>query len=152
MTAQKGWSAFNRVGPAERDFQDTQVLDTFCVEAKRFIRENASNAKRSKPFFLYLALTAPHTPTSPSKKFEGKSPIGIYGDFVMETDDCVGRVLRALDKHGLAKNTIVIATSDHGPAPYAGRKRPAIYAQLKELEKEGHHSNGPFRGYKFSAY
>lgn len=152
VTAQKGWSAFNRVGPAAADFEDVRVLDTFSREAERFISENAEPTKHGRPFFLYLALTAPHTPVSPSKKFEGRSPIGIYGDFVMETDDCVNRVLEALDQHGLTRNTLVIATSDHGPALYAGRNRKATFNQLRELEREGHDANGPFRGYKFSVY
>jgi len=47
---------------------------------------------------------------------------------------------------------LVIATSDHGAAPYAGRRREATFLQLKELEKDGHYSSGPFRGYKFSVY
>ncbi|MDP6634092.1 MAG: arylsulfatase [Phycisphaerae bacterium] len=152
VTAKKGWSAFNRVGPAAEDFEDTKVLDTFAKQAEKFIRTNAPAAKASKPFFLYVALTAPHTPLSPSKTFENKSKIGLYGDFVMETDHCVGRVTAALKSAGLDKNTLVIATSDHGPASYAGRKRQATFNQLKELEKDGHYSSGIYRGYKFSIY
>jgi arylsulfatase A-like enzyme len=149
ITAKKGWSAFNRVGPAAEDFEDWKVLDTFAGEAEKFI---AKEADGKRPFFLYLALTAPHTPTSPSPPFEGKSKLGIYGDFVMEVDAVVGRVLAALDRSGAAKNTLVIAASDHGPALYAGREKKATYAQLKELEKDGHYSSGPYRGYKFSVY
>ncbi len=152
VTAQKGWSAFHRVGPAAADFEDTKVLDTFSSQAESFIAESAGDAKQGNPFFLYLALTAPHTPTSPSADFEGKSKIGIYGDFVMEADHCVVRMLKALDKHEIADNTLVIATSDHGPASYAGRIREATYLQMKELEKDGHYAGGPFRGYKFSIY
>lgn len=152
VTAQKGWSAFNRVGPAAEDFEDTKVLDTFATEAERFIKSNAAAAKAGKPLFLYVALTAPHTPLSPSAAFENKSRIGLYGDFVMETDHCIGRVMAALQKCGLDENTLVIATSDHGPAPYAGRKREATFDQLRALEKEGHYSSGPYRGYKFSVY
>ena len=152
VTAQKGWSAFNRVGPAAEDFEDVKVLDTFCLEAERFIQEQASQAARRQPFFLYLALTAPHTPTSPSAKFEGKSKLGLYGDFVMETDDCVGRVLEALRANGLDENTVVIASSDHGAAPYAGNIRKATPGQLRDLEKLGHHSSSIYRGYKFSVY
>lgn len=152
VTAQKGWSAFHRVGPAAEDFEDTKVLDTLASEAETFIAGRASAVNNDKPFFLYLALTAPHTPVSPSRKFAGKSRLGIYGDFVMETDDCVSRVLRALDDAKLAEETLVIATSDHGPAAYAGRNPRATFLQLKELEKDGHFSSGPFRGYKFSVY
>lgn len=152
VTAEKGWSAFNRLGPAAADFEDTKVLSTFSSEAERFVADAAGDAKNGSPFFLYVALTAPHTPTSPSADFAGQSDIGIYGDFVMETDHCVRRVMDALRKHGLENDTLVIATSDHGPAPYAGRQKPATYLQLKELEKEGHFSGGPFRGYKFSVF
>lgn len=152
VTAKKGWSAFNRVGPAAEDFEDHQVLDTFCTEAERFIAESVKKSTDRQPFFLYLALTSPHTPLSPSAGFEGKSPIGLYGDFVMETDHCVGRVLAALDKHGITDETLIIATSDHGAASYAGRNRKATIGQLTELEKEGHYASGPFRGYKFTVY
>ena len=135
------------MGPAAEDFEDVKVLGTFADEAEKFIASSAA-----KPFFLFVALTAPHTPTSPTKQFEGKSRIGLYGDFVMNTDHTLGRVLAALDKAGVADNTLVIATSDHGPAPYAGAKRVATYLQIKELEKKGHFASGPFRGYKFSVY
>ena len=37
VTAQKGWSAFNRIGPAAEDFEDTKVLDTFSSQAESFI-------------------------------------------------------------------------------------------------------------------
>ncbi|MCG8652297.1 MAG: arylsulfatase [Pirellulales bacterium] len=152
VTSQKGWSAFNRVGPAADDFEDTKVLSTFCEEAEKFLQQAAAGARKGKPFFLYLALTAPHTPISPSAPFEGKSKLGLYGDFVMETDHCVSRILAALRANGVQQNTLVIVTSDHGPAAYAGRLRQATYLQLKELQKEGHFSGGPYRGYKFSVY
>jgi len=152
ITAQKGWSAFNRVGPAAEDFKDVQVLDTLSSEAERFINENAKRAVAGNPFFLYLALTAPHTPTSPSAKFAGKAKLGLYGDFVMETDDCVGRVLKALKSNSLDEKTIVIASSDHGAAPYAGNIRKATPGQLRDLEKHRHYSSHIYRGYKFSAY
>ena len=153
VTARRGWSAFNRVGPAAEGFEDYQVLDSFSAEAEKFITASASAAGTPpQPFFLYLALTAPHTPVSPSPAFQGRSQLGLYGDFVIETDNCVQRVLRALDSHGLANNTLVIATSDHGAALYAGNIRQATHGQLKELEKVGHYSSGIYRGYKFSAY
>jgi len=151
VTATKGWSAFNRQGPAAEDFEDTKVLDTITREAEQFI-EAASEQQETSPFFLYVGLTSPHTPVSPSRAFEGKSELGLYGDFLMETDDCVKRVLDALDRHGLADNTLVIATSDHGPAAYAGNIRKATFGQLEALEAKGHDANLDFRGYKFSLY
>lgn len=149
VTAQKGWSAFNRVGPAAEDFVDTEVLSTFCREAGDFIE---SRRGKEEPFFLFVALTAPHTPTSPEAEFEGQSRIGIYGDFVMNTDACIGRVREHLRASGFDKNTVVMVSSDHGPGHYSGRKREATAFQIKEMESDGHFSAGPFRGYKFSAF
>ena len=150
----KGWSAFNRVGPTAENFEDTLVLDAFCKEAEEFInRFSVKNPKDEDSFFMYLSLTSPHTPLAVTSKFRGESPIGLYGDFVMETDHCVGRILAALEKGGLDENTIVIVTSDHGPAPYAGRIAKATQNQLFEMEKEdGHYARGPFRGCKFTIY
>lgn len=155
VTAQKGWSAFNRVGPAAADFVDTQVLSTFCQEAGSFIQGQASiqsQAKQPKPFFLFVALTAPHTPTSPETEFKGKSRIGIYGDFVMNADACIGRVRKQLSDAGIAENTVVMVASDHGPGHYSGRQLQATANQMQEMEKDGHFSTGPWRGYKFSAF
>lgn len=149
VTAQKGWSAFNRVGPAAEDFEDTEVLSTFCKEAGDFIRRQAD---RPKPFFLFVALTAPHTPTSPEPEFEGRSRIGVYGDFVMNTDACIGRIRDDLREAGIEGETIVMVSSDHGPGHYSGRRREATANQMQEMEKEGHFATGPYRGYKFSAF
>ena len=148
VTAQKGWSAFNRVGPAEKDFQDHEVLATFYSEAESFIAKQ----KTGDPFFLFLALTAPHTPTSPGVDWQGKSKLGVYGDFVMEVDHSIERVMTALKKQGLDENTLVMFSSDHGPAPYAGNILKSTPAQIRQLEAKGHYSNGPHRGYKFSVY
>lgn len=148
VTAQKGWSAFNRVGPAEKDFQDHEVLETFYGEAETFIGKQ----KKDHPFFLFLALTAPHTPTSPGVNWQGKSELGVYGDFVMEVDHSVERVMNALVAKGLDENTLVLFSSDHGPAPYAGNILAATPDQIQKLEDQGHFPAGPHRGYKFSAY
>jgi len=150
VTAQKGWSAFNRVGPAAEDFEDDKVLDTFSTEAESFLARRA--VEKNKPFFLYFALTAPHTPTSPGSAFRGKSRLGLYGDFLMETDDCVGRILKSLVQHGIDKETLVVFTSDHGAAAYAGNIAKATPRQFESMQKLGHYSSGIYRGFKFSAY
>jgi arylsulfatase A-like enzyme len=148
VSEQKGWSAFNRVGPAAKDFEDHKVSETFFVEAENFIGKQS----RDQPFFLFLSLTAPHTPVSPGHKWRGKSKLGIYGDFVMEVDHAVERVMNALKKQGVDDNTLVLFSSDHGPAPYAGNTLTATPGQIHQLEAQGHFSSGPFRGYKFSVY
>lgn len=149
VNSRKGWSAFNRVGPAADDFEDTKVLDTFSTEAESFLK---SRAGKDQPFFLYLSLTSPHTPTSPSANFKGKSKLGLYGDFLMETDHCVGRVLNALKKYRLDKDTLVVFTSDHGAASYAGNIAKATESQYLKMQQLGHFSNSIYRGFKFSAY
>ncbi|PHS11010.1 MAG: arylsulfatase [Blastopirellula sp.] len=148
VTAQKGWSAFNRVGPAEKDFQDHEVLETFYTEAEGYIAKQ----KASDPFFLFLALTAPHTPTSPGVNWRGKSKLGVYGDFVMEVDHAVERVVNALKKQGVYENTLILFSSDHGAASYAGNILKATPGQIHLLEKQGHYASGPYRGYKFTVY
>jgi arylsulfatase A-like enzyme len=148
VSEQKGWSAFNRVGPAEKDFKDHEVIETFYREAENFIGKQSV----TRPFFLFLALTAPHTPTSPGKAWLGKSKLGVYGDFVMEVDSAVARVRAALAKQELADNTLILFASDHGAAPYAGNILKATPNQLRLLEKKGHYSSGAYRGYKFSVY
>lgn len=147
VAAKKGWSAFNRVGDAEVDFEDHEVLETFYREAEDFIASQGE-----APFFLFLALTAPHTPTSPGVAFQGKSDLGVYGDFVMEVDHGVERVVAALRNRGLLENTLILFSSDHGPAPYAGNILKATPGQIHMLEAAGHHPNGRYRGYKFSLY
>ena len=152
VTKQRGWSAFNRVGPTEETFEDFNVLNTFSSEVEGFIERQARDSESSKPFFLYFALTAPHTPTSPHPDWQGKSRLGNYGDFVMEVDDCLGRTMRALEKHGLAENTLLVATSDHGAASYAGNIKKATVAQYESMQSLGHYSSGIYRGFKFSVY
>ena len=56
-----------------------------------------------KPFFLYLPISRTHFPNLPSKRFEGASRIGQFGDSLMEGDAIVGRMLDALDELGLEK-------------------------------------------------
>lgn len=86
-----------------------------------------------------MPLTSPHTPLSVNEAWKGKSGLGMYADFVMETDAIVGQVLDALNKSGAAESTLVIFTSDNGCAPYI---------DVAGLESNGHFPGGPLRGYK----
>ncbi len=82
----------------------------FTEESIRFIEES-----RAGPFFLYLAHKDPHQPFFPSQRFAGRSAAGPYGDAVSELDWSVGEVVAALQRLGIADNTLVIVTSDNGP-------------------------------------
>jgi len=128
--------AFHRPGPAGKDFEAIECLRDFARESRAFV---ADSAKGDKPFFLYLPLTSPHTPIVPAPQWQGKSPLGKYGDFVMETDWVVGEVLAELDKQGVAENTLVLFTTDNGCSPAAG---------IPALVKKGHHPSAHWRGHK----
>ncbi len=132
-------NGFTRQGPAAPGFTGEDVLPTLTREAIAFIARQAPAAKRGEPFFLYLPLTAPHTPILPNPGWRGRGRLNPYADFVMETDDQVGRVLDALARHGVADNTLVFLASDNGCSPSAG---------WEELVAAGHHPSGPYRGHK----
>ncbi len=90
------------------------LVEIYTTEALDFISKH-----KDEPFFLYLAHNAVHFPIYPGKKWAGKSPHGIYSDWVEETDWSVGQVLDAVRKAGLAEKTLVIFTSDNGGTPRA---------------------------------
>jgi len=88
----------------------TTTTKRFTQEAIHFINQN-----KDKPFFLFMAHTAPHVPLFSSCEFRNKSLRGIYGDVVEELDWSVGEILATLKQNGLDKNTFVVFTSDNGP-------------------------------------
>ncbi len=90
------------------------LVEIYTTEAENFIAAN-----KAKPFFLYLPHNAVHFPIYPGKQWAGKSPHGIYSDWVEEVDWSVGRILDAVRKNGLAERTLVIFTSDNGGTPRA---------------------------------
>lgn len=130
----------SKQGPALPDWKLESILPAIGDRAAAYITESA---KKPEPFLLYFSLTSPHTPLSVNKEWLGKSGLGLYGDFVMETDDVIGKVLAALDQSGAADNTLVIFTSDNGCAHYIG---------MAELEAKGHFASGPLRGSKADAW
>lgn len=123
-------------------FRDDICLKVFTENTVAYIARQADAAKAGRPFFIYLALNSPHLPHSPGGEFVGKSQAGTYGDFMLETDFRVGEILAALDRHGLAANTLVIQTSDNGAE--------TGYAKRRDLF--GHSSNGELRGGKRDIY
>ena len=132
-TTTKKWM---RKGPAHPDFEAIDVLPEIGRKTVEFIKQQQAD----KPFFAYVPFTSPHTPILPSKEWQGKSKLGNYGDFVMQTDAVIGQIVAALDAKRLSKNTIVIVTSDNG----CSRKQ----AKADELKKMGHYPSAQFRGYK----
>ena len=125
-----------RKGPTGSDFNHQDCLPEMISHTINFIKEKALS---EKPYFLYLALPAPHTPILPSMEFQGKSGLNSYADFVLMVDSKVGEVLDAIDRSGEKENTIVVFTSDNGCSPWADF--PALIAK-------GHNPSYIFRGTK----
>jgi len=121
------------------------LVPTLSRKASEFV-ETATPTRPDQPFFLYYAMTAPHNPIVPNPEFVGSSRAGAYGDFVVEVDHHVGRLLHTLAELGIERNTIVIFTSDNGPVD---RTRGYQTRWVRgDTSIYGHDSNGPFRGWK----
>ncbi len=117
--------------------------------AARTVSQLEKLAQHEQPFFLYYAPHQPHRPFTPNARFQGASQFGVYGDFIEELDWAVGDMLDALDRLGLAENTLVIFSSDNGGLvnPASSRaQRGASYGDGEAAPAAPdveHHANGP---------
>ncbi|MEM7002144.1 MAG: sulfatase-like hydrolase/transferase [Pseudomonadota bacterium] len=113
------------------------LTDYYTDEAIKVIEAN-----KNRPFFLYLAHWAPHTPLQASREdYEALSHIElhrerVYAAMIRSLDRGVGRVMEALRDNGLDENTLVMFTSDNGGAGYIG---------LPDV-------NDPYRGWKITLF
>lgn len=128
-----------RRGPAAAEFEAVDVLPTLTRKAVEYIGLQAADARAGRPFFLYLPLNSPHSPIVPAPEWLGRSGLNPYADFVLQTDDCLGQLMTALDKHGLTENTLLVLTSDNGCSPVA---------DIPELLAKGHNPSWQLRGHK----
>jgi arylsulfatase A-like enzyme len=116
----------------ERPADQTTLIERYTREAVRFINEN-----KDCPFFLYLPHTMPHIPLFVSDDFFVEDVKKAYKATIEQIDSSVGRILEALKKAGVDKNTLVVFTSDNGPW----------------LSKKHHGGSAlPLRDGKFSTY
>lgn len=136
-------NSFTREGPGSPGFRGEDVLPSFTQRALKIISEKAADAKSGKPFFLYMPLNSPHTPIVPSEKWQGKSGLSMYADFVMETDDAIGQIMTATEKNGIAQDTLIIVTSDNGCSPSA---------DFPLHLSKGHNPSYNLRGHKADIY
>lgn len=125
LPTNRGFDSFYGV-PYSDDFyplplyRDTTVLEAdtdrdlltpcYTEEAVKFLHE-----RDEKPFFMYLGFSYPHDPARASARFRGKTGFGDFGDAVAEIDWSVGEIVRAVERKGLADDTLICFTSDHGP-------------------------------------
>ncbi len=87
------------------------LTQRFTDAACEFIARHAS-----EPFFLYVPQPLPHQEIFPPPRWRGTAARGPYGDAVAELDAAVGQILSTLATHGLDRRTLVVVTSDNGPA------------------------------------
>ena len=99
-------------------------------------------ANRNRPFFLYFAPNAPHTPLQALRSDYDALPqitdhrLRVYAAMIRALDRAVGHVLEALRANGLERNTLVFFSSDNGGANYIG---------LPDINK-------PYRGWKMTFF
>ncbi|WKN30016.1 arylsulfatase [Porifericola rhodea] len=131
--------AFWRGGNISADFDHEQVLPRFQEKSIEFLKNH--EAQSDKPFFLYVALAAPHTPWLPLKEYEGKSEAGTYGDFVYQVDQTVGSILNYLQEANLDEETLIFFSSDNGPVWFP-----------EDVEKYQHQATAHLNGMKGDVY
>ncbi len=123
----------------DRVIEHDEVINMLPRLQREAVKYIDSRFGKDEPFFLYLPLGSPHTPIVPTPEWQGKSGLGDYGDFVMQTDGCLGAVTEALEKNGFTENTLVIFTSDNGCSKAAG---------IDQLAEQGHIVSAHLRGSK----
>jgi len=127
-----------------RQFAD----DLFADEALKFVAAN-----KSRPFFLYWSMVIPHANNERTRALKNGAQVPDFGPYadkdwpdpdkgqaamISRMDGYVGRMLAALREQGLAKNTLVIFTSDNGPHNESNHDLARF------------HPSGPFSGIKRS--
>ena len=128
-----GRQDFFRGGAIAPDFRHVDVLPRTVRRAVEFIE----NQPKGTPFFLYVPLSAPHTPWLPTESFQGVSGAGTYGDFAAQVDAGFGEILDALERTDVAERTVVVFASDNG-----------AHWTLEDVEAFGHRANLTWRGMK----
>ena len=144
-------------GPEDMENGKAKILDLDAPRRKnervmKVLTDKATTwldaQPKDRPFFLYFTPVAVHNPVTPDKELAGKSAAGPYGDWIHELDASVGRILATLDKMGVAKDTLVIFTSDNG-----GVYRPQNERLLQTTAlKAGLKVNGAIRGGKHDVW
>ncbi len=118
----------------EQPAQLAGLPDRFAERAIQFITEN-----KDKPFFLHLSNIETHTPWLVPQQHQYKSQAGVYGDAVVCFDDLVGRVTRAVEKLGLANDTLILITSDNGPLVHRYPELERIYGHAATVNPARKH-------------
>ena len=136
-----------RAGPMLLNWDLWAAQPTIADRAVEWLREQA---RSDRPFFLYVPLLGPHTPIVPSAEFRGRSEAGPYGDWAMQMDSILGRIVAVLEQSGKIDNTFVLFTSDNGSPARSGIGTVSGTHTVTELY--AHVPNAPWRGLKADAW
>ena len=128
----------NRRGLIAPDYDLERVDLVFLEKSVRFLEEHVAR-KPDEPFFLFHSMQAVHLPSLAAPEFHGRSGAGPHGDFLLEMDHIVGELMATLDRLDIARDTLVIFTSDNGPE---------VTTAYHMRRDHGHDSARPWRGLK----
>ncbi|MDB9741367.1 sulfatase-like hydrolase/transferase [Akkermansiaceae bacterium] len=101
-------------------------------DVKRSIAFIETAKKAEKPFFINLWIHEPHTPFHVLPKYRQQFPEltdegdNIYAATLAYADERIGMLLDYLDDNNLTENTMVIFSSDNGPARNSKGKEPEL--------------------------
>lgn len=122
-------------------FRDEDLTDEWVKRSVAWMEKN-----KAQPFFLFYASHAIHVPRVVHERFAGATKLGPRGDAIVEFDWSVGEIMKAVDRLGIAQNTLIILCSDNGPVLDDGYKDDAV------TKLGGHTPAGPYRGGKYSVF
>jgi arylsulfatase A-like enzyme len=146
---ESGWhgdSKIPRNGIGMPYWNSSEVGPILTQKAIDFIdrhHQNNRDAGNNTPFFLYYSSQSAHKPYTPPDSFHGQSVKGVtemtpHTDMIFEIDVALGKLMEAVQEHGLIDNTLIIFTSDNGGIP--------------DETDLGHDSVGGLRGKKLSIW
>ena len=130
-------------------WNDETMADEFVKQAHKYID---SRKGKKEPFFLFWSAADIHVPRAPHPRFKGKSKLSYRGDAMVQLDWCAGEITKALEKNGLAENTIIIFSSDNGPVYDDGYDDGTTVKTSTKESDRGHDGSGPWRGGKYQIY
>lgn len=128
-------------------WDDETMADVFVEEAKDYIAKH-----KDAPFFLYFASQDIHVPRAPHPRFQGATELGKRGDAMVQFDWTTGEIMKALEAHGIAENTIIVFSSDNGPVYDDGYRDGSHVRTSTEERDNGHDGSGIWRGGKYQIF
>ncbi len=120
-----------------------KLPERFVDDAKAFVQAN-----KDRPFFLHFSNIETHTPWFVTRRFQGKSDAGVYGDAVQCLDWAVGELMQAVDAAGIADDTLFVFQSDNGPLTSTYPELEGIYGHCATVDTTRRHA---LRGEKYSS-